>query len=287
MTAELDAIDDVLAALAEPMRREVLDRLAAYRETTATVLAAELPVSRQAIVQHLSVLDRVGLVIGHRRGRERRYSVRPEELIAAAEWMSHVAATWDARLAAIRRLAESPPPDAGAASPTLALPRNGEERVGRPGNNMKHRSEDEMTAGPSFTYVSYIATTPDLLWNALTEADRTAEYWDHRNVSDWQPGSSWEHQRLDGSHTVDLSGVIVESLPPKRLVHTWTFPNQPGRQSQVAFDIEQAGRVVRLTVTHTGLEDGAELQGTAAGWSKVLSNLKSLLETGRCLPDLW
>jgi DNA-binding transcriptional ArsR family regulator len=101
------AAEDVFAALADPTRRLLLDRLSAHGETTATVLAAELPVSRQAIVQHLAVLSDVGLVAGRRDGRERRYAVRPERLSDAARWMDRVAAQWDSRLAAIKRLAEA------------------------------------------------------------------------------------------------------------------------------------------------------------------------------------
>jgi DNA-binding transcriptional ArsR family regulator len=107
MTVDLDAVDKVLAALADPMRRRVLDRLAAHGEATATVLAAELPVSRQAVVQHLAVLEQVDLVASHRAGRERRFTVRPEQLIVTAQWMTRIASEWDARLATIRRLAES------------------------------------------------------------------------------------------------------------------------------------------------------------------------------------
>ncbi len=107
MAADLNTVDDVLAALADPMRRRVLDRLAAHGETTATVLAAELPVSRQAVMQHLAVLQHVELVASHRAGRERRYTVQPEQLTATARWMTQIAAQWDARLAAIRMLAES------------------------------------------------------------------------------------------------------------------------------------------------------------------------------------
>jgi DNA-binding transcriptional ArsR family regulator len=106
MISSQTSIDDVLAALAEPMRRQLLDRIALHGETTATVLAEELPVSRQAIVQHLAVLEQVGLVSSLRIGRERRYRVRPEPLRAAADWMSRAANTWDARLTAIQRLAE-------------------------------------------------------------------------------------------------------------------------------------------------------------------------------------
>ncbi len=101
-----DAVAEVFAALADPTRRRILDALAAHGEATATVLAAELPVSRQAIVKHLGVLDRAGLVVGHRAGREARYRVVPERLGITARWMDRLAAAWDTRLAAIKRLAE-------------------------------------------------------------------------------------------------------------------------------------------------------------------------------------
>jgi DNA-binding transcriptional ArsR family regulator len=103
----LDVVDDVLAALADPMRRRLLDRLADHGETTATVLATELPVTRQAVVQHLAVLGQVQLVRSQRSGRERRYTVHPEPLTATARWMTQVAAQWDSRLAAIKALAEA------------------------------------------------------------------------------------------------------------------------------------------------------------------------------------
>lgn len=101
-----DAVAEVFSALADPTRRRILDALAAHGEATATVLAAELPVSRQAIVKHLGVLDRAGLVAGHREGREARYRVIPERLGVTARWMDGVAAAWDSRLSAIKRLAE-------------------------------------------------------------------------------------------------------------------------------------------------------------------------------------
>jgi DNA-binding transcriptional ArsR family regulator len=107
MTTGQASIDDVLAALAEPTRRLLLDRIARLGEATATALTAELPVSRQAIVQHLAVLDQVGLVTSMRVGRERRYRVRPEPLRATALWMTQAASAWDTRLSALQRLAES------------------------------------------------------------------------------------------------------------------------------------------------------------------------------------
>jgi DNA-binding transcriptional ArsR family regulator len=102
-----EAVDSVLAALADPTRRQLLDLLAARGEATATTLAEQLPVSRQAVVKHLAVLDDAGLVSGGRVGREVRYAVRPEALNATARWMASLAADWDQRLAKLKRIAEA------------------------------------------------------------------------------------------------------------------------------------------------------------------------------------
>ncbi|WP_285564011.1 metalloregulator ArsR/SmtB family transcription factor [Streptomyces sp. RTGN2] len=102
-----EAVDSVLAALADPTRRQLLDQLAARGEATATTLAERLPVSRQAVVKHLAVLDAAGLVAGTRVGREVRYAVRPAALDATARWMASLAADWDLRLATIKRVAEA------------------------------------------------------------------------------------------------------------------------------------------------------------------------------------
>jgi DNA-binding transcriptional ArsR family regulator len=98
---------DVLAALADPTRFRLLDEIATRGGTTATVLATGLPVTRQAVVKHLGVLERAGLVAGRRAGREMRYSVRVEPLDATARWMAETARRWDDRLDAIKRIAES------------------------------------------------------------------------------------------------------------------------------------------------------------------------------------
>ncbi|MFG2569908.1 ArsR/SmtB family transcription factor [Streptomyces sp. NPDC048567] len=102
-----EAVDGVLAALADPTRRRLLDLLAAQGEATATTLAGPLPVSRQAVVKHLAVLEAAGLVSGGRVGREVRYAVRPAALDATARWMASLAASWDRRLAHIKRVAEA------------------------------------------------------------------------------------------------------------------------------------------------------------------------------------
>jgi DNA-binding transcriptional ArsR family regulator len=103
----LDAFGDVFAALADPNRRLVLNRVAAG-EGTATRIARDLPISRQAVVKHLVLLDRAGLVVGRRIGREMRYDARPDRLAAAADGLDAVAASWDRTLAAIKRIAEDP-----------------------------------------------------------------------------------------------------------------------------------------------------------------------------------
>lgn len=102
-----EAVDSVLVALADPTRRQLLELLAAQGEITATTLAAQLPVSRQAVVKHLAVLDAAGLVSGGRVGREVRYAVRPAALDATARWMAAMAVDWDRRLANIKRVAEA------------------------------------------------------------------------------------------------------------------------------------------------------------------------------------
>jgi uncharacterized protein YndB with AHSA1/START domain len=153
-----------------------------------------------------------------------------------------------------------------------------------------------MMTKPSFVYVTYIATTPEKVWRALVDTDMMREYWvgpgadcARVNVSDWKPGSRWEHQRVDGTGMVDIVGKVVESTPPHRLVFTWARPKDAeddSKHSRVSFDIEPQGDgLVRLTVTHEDLERDPRMFGDIAnGWPKVLSNLKTLLETGSSLP---
>jgi len=107
MTVLAPELDELWSAVADPTRRRVLDVILARGEATATTVAGELPVTRQAVAKQLAVLDRAGLVEGRRRGREVRYAVRPERLDIAARSMADVAAEWDARLVAIKRIAEA------------------------------------------------------------------------------------------------------------------------------------------------------------------------------------
>jgi uncharacterized protein YndB with AHSA1/START domain len=139
--------------------------------------------------------------------------------------------------------------------------------------------------------VTYIATTPEKLWNALIDPETTKQYWArHRNVSDWQVGSPWRHEEYDDASSVDISGTVLETVPPSRLVLSWAFPDDdaadPAKCSRVSFEIAPYDDVVKLTVTHDELERDSKMQhGITFGWPVVLSNLKTLLETGQALPD--
>jgi uncharacterized protein YndB with AHSA1/START domain len=139
----------------------------------------------------------------------------------------------------------------------------------------------------SFVYVTYIQSTPDKVFEAITRPELASRYWGHENVSDWQPGSRWEHIRADDDRTVELVGKIIEINPPKRLVMTWTNASQeadPDSYSRVTFDVEEYEDMVRLTVSHDDLlADGGMAKGVSRGWPLVLSSLKSFLETGRAL----
>lgn len=136
----------------------------------------------------------------------------------------------------------------------------------------------------SFIYVTYIRSTPEKVFEAITTPEIARRYWGHENVSDWQPGSQWEHIRANDERTLELVGKVVEVTPPTRLVITWANASQaddPTAYSRVSFDMEAYDTMVRLTVTHDDLEVGSGMaKGVAQGWPAVLSSLKSYLETG-------
>lgn len=139
----------------------------------------------------------------------------------------------------------------------------------------------------SFVYVVYIASKPETVWKALLDGEFTRKYWGHENVSDWKPGSPWEHRRDDAAKTVVMLGEVLEARPPHRLVITWADPQDKDRRfkhTRVTFEIEPVADMVRLTVSHDALEPNSDMhRKISAGWPRVLSSLKSLLETGKPL----
>jgi uncharacterized protein YndB with AHSA1/START domain len=138
-----------------------------------------------------------------------------------------------------------------------------------------------------FVYVIYIAAPQEKVWKALLDGEMTRQYWGRENVSDWKPGSKWEHRRFDAARRVDLVGLVVECDPPRRLVLTWAYPADgadKSKHTRVAMDIEKVGDMVRLTVTHDEFNPGSDmLPKISNGWPRVLSSLKSFLETGKPL----
>jgi len=138
----------------------------------------------------------------------------------------------------------------------------------------------------SFVYVTYIRTTPEKVFEAITRPDLARRYWGHENVSaDWQTGSGWQHVRADAARTVDLVGKVISSDPPNKLVISWANESQqddPDQYSRVTFDIEPQDDMVKLTVTHDDLQPGSGMcNAVGKGWPLVLSSMKSFLETGR------
>jgi uncharacterized protein YndB with AHSA1/START domain len=141
---------------------------------------------------------------------------------------------------------------------------------------------------PAFVYVTYIASTPERVWDALVDPKSTLKYWLKENISDWKTGSTWEHRAAGRGGKIYITGTVVESDRPRRLVLTWAFPEemaQPEKVSRVTFDVEKLGDAVRLIVVHDKLEPGSDMEmGITDGWPRVLASLKSLLETGTALP---
>jgi uncharacterized protein YndB with AHSA1/START domain len=141
---------------------------------------------------------------------------------------------------------------------------------------------------PAFVYVTYIATTPEKLWEALTDGEFTRRYWGGRRIeSDWNVGSPIRHVRQDGG--IDWQGEVLESQRPRLLSYTFHLhisdEHRGERPSRVTFELQPMGSVVKLTLTHEDFEPGsATLETTRHGWPAIMSSLKSLLERGSPLP---
>ncbi|OAR22559.1 ArsR family transcriptional regulator [Streptomyces sp. ERV7] len=244
-------MDKVFKALADATRRRLLDRLFENNGQTLGELCEGLAMSRQAATQHLGLLEAAHLVSTVRRGREKLHYLNPVPLHEIQErWIQKF---------------ERPRLEALSA--------------------LKRKAEHAMSAKPEFVYTTYIEATPEKVWEALTDPDMTAAYWGHSNVSDWRAGSPWEHRRVDGSGIADVVGTVVEADPPSRLVFTWAGPDEerPDGPATVTFALKPLGGTVQLTVTHENLRDDKERREAAGGWSAVLSNLKTFVESGKPL----
>ena len=258
--------DGVFKALADPSRRVLLDRLNERNGQTLSELCSQLDMARQSVSKHLAVLEAANLVTTIRRGREKLHYLNAAPINEISErWIS----------------------------------RYERERV-RALGDLKRALEDHSVDTPSFVYTTYIETTPEQLWQALTDPEFTARYWGATFDTDWEPGSpmTW-HMR--GATIADPEQIVLESKPYSRLSYTWhnlttelaealdmTAEAQERiaaeKRSKVTFDLEPHGDLVKLTVVHDGFEpDSTMISMISNGWPRVLSSLKTLLETGEDL----
>jgi DNA-binding transcriptional ArsR family regulator/uncharacterized protein YndB with AHSA1/START domain len=259
---------DVFKALADPSRRHLLDRLNVRNGQSLQELSEGLDMARQSVSKHLAILEAANLVTTVRRGREKLHYLN-------AVPINEIAERW--------------------------INRYDQNRV-RALSDLKRALEQTPMENPHFAYTTYIKTTPERLWQALTEPSFTRRWWQTTFDTDWTVGSPmiWDNS---GVVIADPAHVVLESDPYRRLAYSWhTFTPELNerskfgdelsaklsgeRRSRVAFDIEPVGDMVKLTVLHDDFEPGS----TAAtmvrnGWPVFLSSLKTLLETGEPLPS--
>jgi DNA-binding transcriptional ArsR family regulator/uncharacterized protein YndB with AHSA1/START domain len=264
----LGLMDEVFKALADPSRRQLLDRLNARNGQTLRELCAGLDMSRQSVSKHLVILEQANLVTTVRVGREKLHYLNAAPINEISErWIDNY------HLHRIHALAD-----------------------------LKSALEETTMNAPEFVYTTYIRTTPERLWQALTEPAFTRRYWEGVELeSDWRPGSTITHKHR-GVTISDPEQLIVESDPYRRLSYRWhtftpewaeasgiddelfaTIAAEP--RSKVTFDIESLQGMVKLTVIHDDFEPGSTVATMVSrGWPKVLSDLKTLIETGETLP---
>jgi DNA-binding transcriptional ArsR family regulator/uncharacterized protein YndB with AHSA1/START domain len=259
-------VDQVFKALADATRRGLLDELFERDGQTLSELEQRLPMTRFGVMKHLKVLEDAGLVLTRRRGREKLHHLNTVPIrLVHDRWVSKYAEPWAAALSGLKARIEED------TMSTTDTQRSGK----RP-----------WTAGPTDkVFEIYIKTTPERLWEAITDSQMHAKYNFGVAVdSDWSVGSGYELVHPQGG--VIARGTNLEVDPPRLLVQdftaVWSEEIEREGRSRVTWEIEQVGDSCRLTVTHDQLRDGAngELYG---GWPMILSGLKTLLESGESL----
>ncbi len=258
----INGMDAVFRALADPTRRGLLDRLFERDGQTLSALERRLPMTRFGVMKHLRVLEEAGLVTTRRRGREKLHFLNPVPIrLVHDRWVSKYAEPRAATLSGLKRQLED--------------------------QMEKHEAGLALAPGDtSAVFEIYIKTTPERLWEAITDPELRAKYtFGVETSSDWTAGSSY-------SSSVPRAGIQIaegENLevdPPHRLVQSfnalWSDEVKAEGTSRITWEIEPVGDSCRLTVVHDQLRPGAhgELYG---GWPMILSGLKTLLETGELL----
>jgi uncharacterized protein YndB with AHSA1/START domain len=242
-------MDEVFRALADPTRRSLLDEL--YKEDGQTLSALEqrVPMTRFGVMKHLKVLEEAGLVVTRRRGREKLHFLNPVPIrLVHDRWVSKYAEPWAATL-----------------------------------SGLKHELEDRTMEK---VFEIYIKTTPERLWEAITNPEQRSKYSFGVGVeSDWTNGSHYD-STVPGAPEPILKGENLEVDPPRRLVQSfnacWSDDVKAEGTSRVTWEIEPVADSCRLTVIHDQLREGANGQ-LYGGWPMILSGLKTLLETGELL----
>jgi uncharacterized protein YndB with AHSA1/START domain/DNA-binding transcriptional ArsR family regulator len=247
MVTYTDAMDEVFRALADPTRRSLLDELFKEDGQTLSALQQRLTMTRFGVMKHLRVLEQAGLVTTRRRGREKLHFLNAVPIrLVHDRWVSKYAEPWAAMLSELKKDIE----------------------------------EDVMQK----VFEIYIKTTPERLWEALTNPEMRTKYmFGWRVNSDWTPGSHFEDKA--GEYSI-LEGENLEVDPPRRLVQSFRalFSDELKAEgtSRLTWEIQQVEDSCCLTLTHDQLRDSAPL-GLYGGWPQVLSGLKTLLETGETL----
>jgi uncharacterized protein YndB with AHSA1/START domain/DNA-binding transcriptional ArsR family regulator len=259
-------MDAVFKALADPTRRSLLDELFKQDGQTLSALEGRLPMTRFGVMKHLRLLEEAGLVATKRRGREKLHFLNPVPIrLVHDRWVSKYAEPWAATLSGLKTRLEDDTME-----------------------TVKPVSWAEGTApvaGATAVFEVFIKTTPERLWEAITDPEQRKQYsFGVETQSDWTPGSDYKAS-IPG--VVDIAaGENIEVDPPRLLVQTfnalWSDEVKEQGPTRVTWEIEPVGTSCRLTVTHDQLPPAAnpELYG---GWPMILSGLKTLLETGELL----
>ncbi|MBX3169359.1 MAG: SRPBCC domain-containing protein [Candidatus Eremiobacteraeota bacterium] len=239
-------MDEVFQALADPTRRSLLDELYRKDGQTLSALETRLPMTRFGVMKHLRILEKAGLVITQKRGREKLHFLNEVPIrLVHDRWVSKFAEPWAATLSHLKQVLEA----------TM-------EKI----------------------FEIYIKTTPERLWQAITDPEMRAQYTFGLNVqSDWKTGSSYQGNSPGG---LVMSGQNLEVDPPRKLVQSfnaqWSEDVKAEGTSQVTWEIEPIQDSCLLRVTHSQLREGGNNQ-IYGGWPMILSGLKTLLETGEHL----